>query len=166
MTKTNNNTTAHGTAVKTVKLNTNILPSPLQEEVSTYNSTSTSIDNSTSTSINNSTTSTSINNEKSYGLNFQALKLLNSATVWQKKISKREWEAYEAPKGCEVSRMVKLYTTDLIEELKNLKNKENEIDYLKKKEENIKDENEFYDVDPHEEEFYHDFYILFQPLFW
>ena len=54
--------------------------------------------------------------------------------------------------------MVKLYTTDLIEELRNLKNGENEIDYLKKKEENIKkqkDENEFYDVDPHEEQFYH-----------
>ena len=157
MTKTNNNNTAHGTAVKTVKLYSNVLPSPLQEEVSTNNSTSTSINNSTSTSINNST-STSINNEKSYGLNFQALKLLNSATVWQKKISKREWEAYEAPKGCEVSRMVKLYTNDLIEELKDLKNRENEIDYLKKKEENIKkqkDENEFYDVDPHEEQFYH-----------
>ena len=124
MTKTNNNNTAHGTAVKTVKLYSNVLPSPLQEEVSTNNSTSTSINNSTSTSI---------NNEKSYGLNFQALKLLNSATVWQKKISKREWEAYEAPKGCEVSRMVKLYTNDLIEELKDLKNRENEIDYLKKK---------------------------------
>ena len=91
MTKTNNNNTAHGTAVKTVKLYSNVLPSPLQEEVSTNNSTSTSINNSTSTSINNST-STSINNEKSYGLNFQALKLLNSATVWQKKISKREFD--------------------------------------------------------------------------
>ena len=83
-----------------------------------------------------------LEDKKNYGLHFQALKLLNSATVWQKKISKREWEAYEAPKGCEVSKMVKLYTTDLIEELKNLKNVENEIDYLKKKEENIKDKNE------------------------